>query len=209
MSQYVEKLLSIAGTPIGPRIDAKADFGGAPYHDLVRSLLRYANGFYAFESALHVFPLSAYLGNQGIDSWNAPDLWKDHYCGMADEVVFFAEDSFGGQFGMKGEAVYTLDPETGDSSLFAGSIGEWAQKILENYEFHTGYPLAHEWQLANGPLAMGERLIPKRPFVLGGQYDLANLASLDAVKGMRFRGDLAVQIRDLPDGASIVFDIVD
>jgi hypothetical protein len=65
------------------------------------------------------------------------------------------------------------------------------------------------WQAANGVLTVGERLVPKRPFTLGGEYNLANLVAMEAVKGMRFRGDLAVQIRDLPDGASITFKIVD
>jgi hypothetical protein len=128
---------------------------------------------------------------------------------MTEGLLFFAEDIFGGQFGVKGDVIYSLDTETGELSQLAGSVEEWARKILDDHEFITGYPIAHQWQAQNGTLAAGDRLVPKQPFVLGGEYSVTNIVALEAVKGMRFRGDLAVQIRDLPDGASITFKIVD
>lgn len=121
----------------------------------------------------------------------------------------FAEDIFGGQFAIKGDAIVSFEPETGEVTEIAGSIAGWARKILDDYEVITGYPIARQWQAANGALARGERLIPKRPFVMGGEYSVENLFAVEAVEGMRFRGDIAVQIRDLPDGASITFKIVD
>ena len=50
--------------------------------------------------------------------------------------------------------------------------------------------------------------MPKMPFVTGGEYAIQNLAAIEASRGMRFRGDLAVQIRDLPDGAQIRYSVV-
>jgi hypothetical protein len=41
------------------------------------------------------------------------------------------------------------------------------------------------------------------PFVLGGEFVLDNMYMADAVEGMRFRADIARQIKDLPDGAEI------
>jgi len=38
--------------------------------------------------------------------------------------------------------------------------------------------------------------VPKTPFVTGGEYAIQNFAAIEASRGMRFRGDLAVQIRD-------------
>ena len=55
----------------------------------------------------------------------------------------------------------------------------------------------------------GSSLVPAVPFVLGGEYSLGNLRLADAVSGMRARGNLARQIRDLPDGAQIEFKVVD
>lgn len=59
------------------------------------------------------------------------------------------------------------------------------------------------WQEANGPLPAGSRLVPKQPFVLGGPFERDNLYVGDAVEAMCFRGDMARQIAELPDGASL------
>ena len=55
----------------------------------------------------------------------------------------------------------------------------------------------------------GERLVPKVPFVLGGEFDVSNLHPLDSVKAMRFYGNLAVQIRDAPDGTRVHWNVED
>jgi len=69
----------------------------------------------------------------------------------------------------------------------------------------TGYPIAHEWQLQNGKLAAGTRLIPKLPFVCGGPFRVDNMHVMNDVQAMQFRASIANQIRDLPDGTSIRF----
>jgi len=91
----------------------------------------------------------------------------------------------------------------------SSSLGAWANEVMADYHFRTGYPLAHEWQMANAPLVRGMRLLPKVPFVCGGKYEAENLYSLTDVKGMSFRASIANQIRDLPDGAEIVLKNTD
>ena len=85
----------------------------------------------------------------------------------------------------------------------------WASVLLDDYETLTGYPVAHEWQRRNGPIPRGRRLLPKVPFALGGDFELDNLYAADAVDGMRVRGNLALQIRDLPDGAKVTYLVVE
>lgn len=63
--------------------------------------------------------------------------------------------------------------------------------------------------MRHGVLVEGQRLVPKLPFVAGGEFEVDNLYAADAVEGMRARGNLAVQIRDLPDGAQISYRIVE
>jgi len=46
------------------------------------------------------------------------------------------------------------------------------------------------------------------PFVAGGEFVLDSLYLVDIIEGMRFRADIANQIKDLPDGAQIKFDVV-
>ncbi len=74
-------------------------------------------------------------------------------------------------------------------------------RILREYTVITGYPLLHEWQQKNGAIAVGWRLMPKIRFVLGGSYRLENLYALSTVSAMKTRGNLARQLKDLPDGA--------
>src|SRR5881394_4570455 len=60
--------------------------------------LRQKNGFYAFESALHVFPIGSKEGVMDLETWNLPDTWRNTYGGLADGYLFFGEDTFGNQF---------------------------------------------------------------------------------------------------------------
>jgi len=57
-------------------------------------------------------------------------------------------------------------------------------------------------------LAMGSRLMPKIPFVLGGRYRVENLYSLGSASAMKSRGNLARQFKDLPDGAQVRFEVI-
>jgi hypothetical protein len=204
----------------GPRLLRLIELGTGPLSDgsvgLVPStgagcqlgeLLETCNGFVALRSALVVRGFGD--GLHDIPAWNAPHRWRDAYRGMAGDVLFFAEDIFGSQFGLLGDRVVSFEPETGELADMASDLDAWAGLILEDPDVLTGYPLAAEWQTEHGSLAFGDRLLPKRPFVLGGDFDVTNLYALDSTAGMRLRGELAVQLRDLPDGAPVTFTVVD
>ena len=167
------------------------------------SLLEARNGFYAFESALHVFPAGDSMTSLTLEGWNSPTLWRSEYHGLADDCVFFSEDAFGGQFCIASGAVFSFNAETGEREHIGATLDDWASALLQRHRLLTGWPLAHDWQARYGMLPIGRRLIPKLPFVLGGAYSVENLRDGDAVKAMRFYGDLAGQIRSLPDGAQV------
>jgi hypothetical protein len=90
----------------------------------------------------------------------------------------------------------------------ASSLEEWASKMLLDYNQMTGHPLAHEWQSLHGTLHPRHRLMAKRPFVLGGEYSIENLVSLDSVRVMKGLGNLAFQLHGLPDGAKVEFKML-
>ncbi len=169
------------------------------------------NGFYAFESALHVFPSGIVKEGYSIEEWNDPDKWIKGYKHLMEDLWFFAEDIFGEQFAinLNEENICRFNPETAGCEKIAGNFEEWAKVILDDYNVETGYPLAHEWQALYGPLAAGHRLVPKTLFILGGKFDIDNLVSRDAVKGMSWRADIVLQIHHLPDGSKIRFKVVE
>ena len=79
--------------------------------------------------------------------------------------------------------------------------------VLNDYEVLTGYPLAHQWQKRNGPIAAGMRLLPKIPFVMGGEFSLDNLYVVNAIEGMRLRADIADKIKSLPNGTQVKYSL--
>lgn len=185
-------------------LKAAGDFASS-----LADVLRERNGFFALEGAFHFFPFASVPISYGLPEWNDENLWRSEYGDLSSGCFFFAEDIFGGQFCVFSNAIFTFDPETGRRSFIANSLEGWAEALLADYDVLTGHRLAHEWQLKYRKLSSRERLVPKVPFVVGGKFDISNLVAIDAVKGMRARGNLARQIRDLPDGAQIRFEVTD
>jgi len=140
-----------------------------------------------------------------LEAWNSRDLWTHEYGGLAEGLFFFAEDAFGNQFCLREEGVCSFDAETGETESLGRSVEDWAHRVLAEYELLTGFPLFHDWQVEHGRVPSGSRLVPIVPFVLGGEYSLPNLRVADAVSAMRSCGNLARQIRDLPDGTRVEF----
>ncbi|HEY2030478.1 MAG TPA: SMI1/KNR4 family protein [Myxococcales bacterium] len=175
----------------------------------MRELLTASNGFYAFESALHVLPSGESAEHMTLQQWNSATLWRDTYGELAEGCDFFAEDIFGDQFCFKNDRIFRFDAETGETKHLANSVEEWCEKLLRDWSEITGHRLAHEWQACHGALHPGVRLVPRTAFVLGGEYSLSNLLATDAIKGMRARGAIARQLRGLPNGTRIQFNVVD
>jgi hypothetical protein len=177
MSIFWEKLLSVCSSDIssGKGQKVPAAFRDYPLVEDLINLLNKRNGFYGFESALHVFPVETDGEEIGLIDWNDNSLWIDCYDDLARNAIFFAEDVFGGQFCIKKDGIYTFDPETGSFDYLAPDINEWCKNILEDYQVLTGYPLANAWQKKYGSIPAGYRLAPKIPFVVGGKYEPDNL----------------------------------
>lgn len=212
MAKSTEKLMLIADDPVVQepaffRTDILRTLGGLGLE--LANLLAEKNGFYAFDSALHVFPACQKEGVMDLEKWNDPNIWIRHYGDMALGTVFFAEGLFGDQFGIRESGIVRFEAETGLVEPIASSLEGWARLILKDYNYQTGYPLARKWQRIHGHLPPNQRLVAITPFVLGGEYDVQNLFALDAVKAMRYHADLALRIRDVPNGTKITFEIGD
>jgi hypothetical protein len=198
-----EKLLSISSEALAPPSDAMPPFLANWKHGPeLFAMLKQKNGFYAFESALHVFSITADPAS-GLEGWNSQSLWRGAYKDLAQGLLFFAEDVFQDQFCLSDRGVIRFHAETGETEPLADSVEAWADLILSDYSMQTGWKLAHEWQALHGPLPPGKRLMPKIPFVLGGEYSLGNLWAGNPLEGMSFKADVAKQIRNLPDGTKI------
>jgi hypothetical protein len=85
-SDPVDRLLSVVGPPI---LDAVGPAVASPdFENLVGILLSRRNGFYAFESALHVFPSGGTkLPERSLGEWNSPLLRTGSYESLAPRGV--------------------------------------------------------------------------------------------------------------------------
>jgi hypothetical protein len=205
----IEKLLSVSSEPLAPEPTGSPEFlqeyalGSELFH-----MLEQKNGFYAFEFALHVFPLTSDPGT-GLEGWNAKSLWRHEYEDLAEGLLFFAENILQDQFCFSNEQIGVLRfrAETGQTVFMAESVEKWAGVILSNYESETGWPFLHKWQTKNGQLPLGKRLMPKIPFFMGGEYKIENLWAGNPLEGMRFKADLARQTRHFPDGSKVKLNL--
>jgi hypothetical protein len=212
MSENLSKLLSISSPAIVDAPNAIATRKliveeSSGLEQELCSLLTEKNGFFALESALLVRPLDHEGEPQGILQWNDSEAWKATYTFALGQSVFFAEDIFGVQFCIRANSVQSFDPETGHFTKIADTLEGWARWILEDHRVRTGWPLAHQWQEQHGPLLPGMRLLPKVPFMCGGEFSVTNLYELQDVDGMRFRASIANQLIGVPDGTKIVFKV--
>jgi hypothetical protein len=207
-SPAIRAIVELASEPLGGALPSAGSRDTRVPPELA-TLLVERNGFFAFESALLVLPDSTSAVVPTLDEWNDARTWKSEYdSDMVDGHVFFAMDAFGGQFALNNGRVHAFDIETGASTPVADDVSDWARLVLEDYDYLTGHSPAHEWQARHGGLPPRQRLFPTRPFVMGGDYSVENLVAFDMVKGLQGRGQLARQLRDVPDGASVELRLV-
>ena len=206
----LSKLISLASSSLivdDPILSNDLNALAGRFADDLLGMLRQRNGFYAFEGALHVLPSCSRGQHVGLDHWNAANVWRHEFADATQGCLFFAEDIFGGQFCIKTDAIFTFDPETGELNKFAKSIENWASVLLDDFEVVTGHVIARKWQERNGSIPFGMRLVPKIPFIFGGEFSLANLHQMESVAAMKSRAQIARQIAGVPDGAQIELDV--
>src|SRR5207247_2382604 len=133
-TEKLEKLAGLGSAPLAPKSDLSDGQQWLPlsarHKDPLLYLLSLRNGFYAIESALHVFPFSMLdcCNRQDLLRWNAPDLWKYAYSLDDDGLFCFAEDVFGYQCCVHEDRIGHFDPETGAVSDRCGSLDDWAAR---------------------------------------------------------------------------------
>ena len=195
--ENIDKLLSISSNTY----EIKNKLGDKDFDEQLSYILKNKNGFYVFESALHFFSDN--------EIKTITNSMKKHYnYENIENCIFFAEDIFGNLFCYNNylKTIFLLDLESGNMEECGSSFEDWSKNILEDYDYLTGYNLAHDWQIKNGSLGKGVRLMPKIPFVLGGEYNINNLQEVQQIEGIRKRFNLYKQIKDLDDGAKIILD---
>lgn len=194
---------------MGPGVDLDFGLPAGPLVELA-SALGERNGFFVFNAGIQVFRAGVEGLGYDLERWNDPTTWKDAYGGMADDLFCFAQDLFGTQFAVVDRSrVVMMDAESGVRHELGESLEEWAEWLLSEPDLNGHAQTARGWQDQFGALEVTERLVHRRPLVLGGEHAVDNVNVFDGLRLLRALGPLAVAMRDLPDGTPISFQIDD
>lgn len=135
-------------------------------------------------------------------------LFQKFYGELISDIFLFAEDSFGNQFGfLKDGKIIFINIETALIEFTFDNFNDFAIKIFENLDYFSGFSVMKKWIDRFGVIEGTKRLCPKKPFVLGGGFEIDNFYSLDKKELFDFYSYIAKQIKDLPDGVQIEFKI--
>ena len=127
----------------------------------LEALLHLRDGFRALDGAILVRPSITVGLVRGIPEWNQLTLWRTPFS-AASEVLFFAEDVIGRQFGLYKDEIVLFEPETGKFDHFAFRLEVWAEKLVDDPDAY-GLARKTDWELMNPELAHTDRLQPYRP----------------------------------------------
>lgn len=103
---------------------------------------------------------------------NLLPFYSDITCGRMVAVNVFGEPFF-----ERGDVVVKISPENGDEEV-VGAARDFDFNALDDY--WTAETLRGEWERQNGAVGADHFLVPITPFVLGGDFAVANLMKLPA-----------------------------
>ncbi|MFZ1727896.1 MAG: T6SS immunity protein Tdi1 domain-containing protein [Albidovulum sp.] len=129
-----------------------------------------------------------------------------------DAVEVVGQNAFGNLLIKdKAGAYWRLCPEELSCELVASSNEELAE-LLADCEFLLDWDMEElitAARLKVGLLDHGQVYCFVPPPVLSGSYDDQNIVTIPLRELVRLSGDIAAQIRDLPDGTIIELDVID
>jgi hypothetical protein len=193
-------------TYVGPPIDDPGQLERLP--EAFASLLRKKNGFIWFRGGLHM------RGACMAPTWHSLHVasvggvaFHQLYWNVRVTDVPFAEDCMGDQFLLRDAEVVRLAAETGEiASLGIGPDEFLAQVERDPLEFLQMQPLLR-FEAEGGRLVPGELLAAYPPFFAQQAGEGVSLRAISADERRRFLADIANQIRHLPDGSTIRFEV--
>jgi hypothetical protein len=195
-------------TFVGPPIDDGEILAEMPAN--LADLLQQLNGFIQFHGGLHVRGACRQPSWHSLrNAWKGVHAFDALYPAVLPEDIPFAEDCMGDQFLLRCGQVLQLEAETGELHALDLSLAGFFQAVqADPIEFLSLAPLLR-FQQDGGALEPGQLLDAAPPFCVEQSAEGVHLAAIPADERRQFLADFAAQIRDVPDGGTIVIKIVD
>ena len=173
------------------------------------AMLRETNGFIHFDGGLHLRGAclspawhSIRAASEGALSFHT--LYQD----VQPEDIPFAEDCMGDQFLLRRGSVHRLASETGGVEDLAMTLPAFFRRAeADPVEFLQMHPLL-QFQAEGGRLTPGQLLAAYPPFFIQEASQGVTLRAISTEDRRSFLADMAKQVRDVPDGATVQFEVV-
>lgn len=167
----------------------------------------YCNGGFFFDKSLVLY------SHGGSDNYcqiyYVNGLLSREYGHLFDGLISFGQDLFGNQFCFeKGSTkISFFEIEVAEKKTIANSFEEWETLLKKEWEYYSAYPYLERWLKFN-TLNDNERICPKKPFVIGGDYENSNFYALEFPKFISYNSSIAKQLQNVPDGTKVVLKII-
>jgi hypothetical protein len=190
----------------GPPIDDQQTLRKLP-SDLAE-LLKSINGFIQFGGALHVRGACQTLEWHSLHyAWESADAFHRHYRTVKQSDVPFAQSALGDQYFIRDNDVYRLDTECDEIESLDMDFKTFLEEVQSDPIGALNLEPLEEYWGQGGVLEPGQLLSVMPPFILAQQNTKYSYRAISALDRLRFLADFARQIRDLPDGATISFNV--
>ena len=192
----------------GPRIDDEELLHRLPHP--LRDLLEQLNGFVQFGGGLHMRGACSSPDWHSLrTAWHSETAFQRLYPEVDEADIPFAQDCVGNQFLLRSEEVIHLNAEYGALDSMCVDLDGFLQKAqADPVEFLSMQPLI-QFCRDGGELEPGQLLSVVPPFVFKESEEGVSLRAVPAVDVIAFHADLARQIRNVPDGGKITFELPD
>ena len=107
------------------------------------------------------------------------------------------------------ECYWRICPEELSCEIVARNEAEFAV-LASGEEFQTDWEMSRLVEVAGkklGPLPLGYCYCLNVPAVIGGPYEAANMETITVTELISCSGDMAEQMKDVPDGARVTLKI--
>ncbi|QPB41637.1 hypothetical protein [Rodentibacter haemolyticus] len=188
---YLNKLIKISSKSLYPMYSINEQY------IKLKDLFSYKNGFVAFEGCLRILPLVDIENERTIYSWNKFLNFE------TKEYIFFGDNVLGDGFCTYKNLFYKYDFESGDLEFMGNTLEDFSKELIINYNYYTGYSIAKQWMETQSVVSFNDVLMPKIPFILGGEYSINNLYMSNIYESIQLKQYIYNKTKESEDGEKI------
>ena len=172
-------------------------------------LLGQMNGFVAYRGGLHVRGACLAPDWHSLRTvWLGDAALSRYYRSIRPTDVPFAEDALGDQFLLRDGEVWRLLAESDAVESMGIGLAAFLEEVRRNpVEYLNLAPLL-DFEAQGGRLAPGQLLSVYPPFVVTADGPGRSYRAISTMGRPQYLAHLAEQVRDLPDGSPIRFEVL-